>query len=397
MSVFRIQLLIVMSAVFCLGALGADGSAVHPRTDGAMSQQADKQKDQQKESGNGQEAVKLSSTLIQVPTVVLDHSGKFVPDLSKANFTVLEDGKRQDIGTFGAVKAQFNVVLVLDTSNSAEDRLRAMQNTAIAFVRHMGTDDRAMLMTFDNEIHQMTDFTPDQEELDATIKNTEAGFGKLLYEAVDRALNELRDVEGRRAIILFTDGVDLDSIAATNPGTIALAEQIGATIYCVQFDTRWWVEGAARKQEAEERKNPNTIYGADGRVPLPGGPLGGSTGPSTGGPHIEVETSGLPSVTVTREDGHHGTITENLDAMYNKADLYLKTLSDRSGGKLFKALSEEDTEKAFAAIAEELHNQYVIGYYPSGAADGKYHKIKVQVDRKDLEVRSRQGYRAEKQ
>jgi|HubBroStandDraft_6_1064221.scaffolds.fasta_scaffold248657_1 VWFA-related protein len=392
---YRIFALVVIAAV----PLGATASGAGHSQDafgniGSISQQ----KDQPKDQSDDQDRVRLRSTLIQVPTIVVDHSGKFIADLTKSNFTVFEDGKRQEVGTFGAVKEPFNVVLVLDTSNSAEDRLRAIQNTAIAFIHQLGPADRAMVISFDNEIRQLTDFTADREELDAVVKNTEAGFGKLLYEAVDRALNELREVDGRRAVILFTDGVDLDSIAASNAGTIALAEQIGATIYCVQFDTRWWVESAARKQQAEEDANSrNTAYGADGRIPLPGGPMGGGGQPSTG-PHVEVEASGVPSITVTRDNGRHGTITENLDTMYNKADVYLKGLSDRSGGKLFKTLTESDTERAFAAIVEELHNQYVIGYYPTSVAgDGKYHKIKVQVDRKDLDVRSRQGYRAEKQ
>ncbi|HUK91586.1 MAG TPA: hypothetical protein VLZ81_14380, partial [Blastocatellia bacterium] len=158
----------------------------------------------------------------------------------------------------------------------------------------------------------------------------------------------------------------------------------------------WWIESNARKQQAEEDNNPNISYGADGRIPLPGGPMGGGN-TSSSGPRVEIDAQGVPTVSVQRENGRHGTITENLDAMYNKADAYLKGLSDQSGGKLFKAYTAGDTEKAFGAIVDELHNQYMIGYYPGGSADGKYHHIKVQVDRKDLLVRARQGYKGEKQ
>ncbi|HEY6330221.1 MAG TPA: VWA domain-containing protein [Blastocatellia bacterium] len=394
MSFRKLFALLVIGAVQMTGiAAGSRWSAPDRSNSTARTQQEQQQKDE------AQEQLKLSATLIQVPTIVTDHSGKFVADLTKNNFTVFEDGKRQEIGTFGAVKEPFNVVLVLDTSNSADDRLKAIQVTATSFVKKLSPSDRAMVITFDNEIRQLTDFTSDQEELTGVINNVEAGFGKLLYEAVDKALNELKEVDGRRAVVLLTDGVDLDSIAASNPGTIAFAEQVGASIYCIQFDTRWWVESNARKQEREEQSQGPSIYGADGRIPLPGGPMGGGEGgPATTGPHVEVEASGIPTVTVQRENGHHGTITGNLDTMYSRADAYLKGLSDHSGGKVYKTFTGGDTEKAFDQIIEELRNQYVIGYYPGASvSDGKYHKIKVQVDRKDLDVRARQGYRAEKQ
>src|SRR5262245_2231439 len=225
------------------GPIGTRGATAGPAQD----------KNGQKNKGSQpaqDEPLNLSATLVQVPTVVTERGGKFVSDLSQVDFTLLEDGKRQDIGLFKAVKQPFNVVIVIDTSNSAEDRLKAMQDSAIEFVRHLDTQDRAMLITFDNEIHELADFTSDHSELEAAIKTAEAGFGKLLYEAVNRALEKLKEVDGRRAVILFTDGVDLDSIEASAEGTTKLAEQVGASIYTVKFETRWTIESQALKQIA---------------------------------------------------------------------------------------------------------------------------------------------------
>src|SRR5687768_2974044 len=92
---------------------------------------------QKEKSADEQDAVKLNATLIEVPTIVLDRAGKFISDLSPKEFTVFEDGKRQEVSFFTSIKQPFNAVLVLDTSNSAEDRLRAIQHTAAGFTKEL--------------------------------------------------------------------------------------------------------------------------------------------------------------------------------------------------------------------------------------------------------------------
>ena len=355
-----------------------------------------------------EDPVRLNATLIQVPAVVTDRNGKFVTDLSRDDFTVSEDGKRQDISVFAAVKQPFSVVLVLDTSNSAQDRLNAIQNAAVDFTSQLRAGDRMMVVSFDNEVRQLSDFTQDRKELDRAIRGTESGFGKLLYEAVASALDQLKAVEGRRAIVLFTDGVDMRSIEATAESTTRLAEEIGAVIYVVQFDTRWWIEAEARRQETEHPKR-KTPFEVDGRIPLPpdfGGPDPTPTGiPKPSAPRIEI--GGRPSPPIVYDDGTGGRtqripnaetpdqITATLDKLYGDADSFLQTISSRTGGRVYSADTFGDTRIAFATIAEELRNQYLIGYYSStNRRDGKYHKIKLDLARKGVEVRARPGYRA---
>jgi VWFA-related protein len=370
---------------------------------GARSQQSSRDREQE-------EDLKLSSTLVQVPTVVTDRAGRFITDLAKNEFVVFEDGKRQEVSIFTAIKQPFNAVLVLDTSNSAEDRLRAIQNVAAGFARETGSDDRMMVISFDNEVRQLTDFTSDRQEIEAAIKGTGAGFGKLLYEAVVRALEQLREREGRRAVILLTDGVDMRSIEATAESTLRLAEETGAVVYIVRFDTRWWIESEARRQKSAEPQS-NVPFSIDGRIPLPpdfGGPDVTPTGlPKVRGPRIEVGSRTSPRVTVidgpnakprTINEPPPDEITVNLDKLYGEADKFLQTISSRTAGRLFKAETFDDTRSAFAAIADELRNLYMIGYYPATERrDGKYRKIKVEVARKEVQVRARPGYRSPKE
>lgn len=352
------------------------------------------------------EPVRLNATLIQVPAVVTDKAGKFVADLSREDFTVSEDGKRQDISVFAAVQQPFTAVLVLDTSNSAADRLAAIQNAAVGFTRHIRTGDRMMVISFDNEVRQLTDFTQDAAELESAIKATESGFGKLLYEAVTRAMEQLKAVEGRRAVILFSDGVDMRSIEATAEGTTRLAEEIGAVIYVVRFDTRWWIEAEARRQEIEHPKK-KTPFEVDGRIPLPpdfGGPDPSPGGiPRPGRPRIEVGGPSSPPVVFNPgEPGARRTpnvepsdeIGLTLNKLYGEADSFLRTITARTGGRVYLADNFSDTRSAFAAIAEELRNQYLIGYYSKTTRDAKYHKIKLESSRKGVVVRARPGYRA---
>ncbi|PYP89705.1 MAG: hypothetical protein DMF61_03275 [Blastocatellia bacterium AA13] len=356
---------------------------------------------QQEKKSSDQDSLRLSATLVQAPAIVTDKQGKFITDLVKGDFSIFEDGKRQEIASFASIQQPFNVVLVLDTSNSAEERLKAIQETAIRFVKRMQKDDRAMVISFDNEVRQLTDFTSDSAELESSIRRTESGFGKLFYEAIAKALDSLKSVEGRRAVIIFSDGIDMKSIEASFEGTIKQAEETGAAVYAIMFDTRWWIEATARKLKAEHPDKPQISI--DGRIPLPpdmGGPDGTSKEfPHPKMPRIEVGSPSGPPLTFPDSTSSRqpsvpaDEITQNLDKMYGEADQYLKSISAKTGGRFFKAEDFADSRAAFDAITDELRNQYLIGYYTTRRHDSKYHKIKVETSRKNVLIRSRQGYR----
>jgi len=364
---------------------------------------------QKQQKPGTEDPVRLNASLVQVPAIVTDKSGKFVTDLSQNDFKISEDGKRQEISLFAAVKQPFNAVLVIDTSNSAQDRLKAIQHSAVDFTKQLRPGDRMMVISFDNEVKQLTEFTEDRSELETAIRATESGFGKLLYEAIAKGLDQLKDLEGRRAVILFSDGVDMRSIEASSEGTTKMAEEIGAVIYAVHFDTRWWIESAARKQEAEHPKS-KTPFNIDGRIPLPpdfGGPDPTPTGiPKPRTPRIEIgqrprppvmyDPSGVGDAARRAPLGEPpDEITSTLDKMYGEADAYLQAITNRTGGRIYQADNFEDTRAAFSAIADELRNQYLIGYYSTNNKhDGKYHKIKLELARKGVDVRSRPGYRS---
>jgi VWFA-related protein len=351
-----------------------------------------------------QEAVRLSSTLVQVPVVVTRPGAGFVGDLSKADFVVYEDGKRQELSVFSALSQPFTAALVLDTSNSSSDRLAAIKRLAGEFIKQLQQSDRMMTIAFDNEVRRLTDFTGDRVELTDSIKDLESGFGKLLYEAVRMALEQLRDVEGRRAVVLFTDGVDMKSIEATAESVSRLADETGAVVYVVKTETRWWLEAEARRQKAAHPTSKVPFH-VDGRIPLPpdfGGPDPDPTPtgfPKIPKPRIEVGTTNRGPA-VSRDGQPAGPFVEpdeiarTIETLYGEADRFLQQITASTGGRVLSADSFASTQSAFAAVAGELRNQYLLGYYPAASArSADYRRIKVEVARKDVQIRARQGYR----
>ncbi|HWQ33759.1 MAG TPA: VWA domain-containing protein [Blastocatellia bacterium] len=297
--------------------------------------------------------VKVDTTLVSIPVSVLDQSGRYVPFLKPKEFHIYENGVEQEIVEFRAVNTPFHVALLLDTSGSTRFRLEDIQNAAIRFIEQLQPEDRVMVVSFDSGLHLDCGFTGDREVMRQAIRQTKTGGSTRLYDAVDVTLTEqLNQIEGRKAIVLFTDGVDTSS-RDTSQTSIRLVEESNVVVYPVKYDT-------------EER----TPYyggrgGTTGSIQIPGWP--GAKTPTIGG---------------GTEDYHY-------------AGVYLQKLAEASGGRLHNADTLSDVDRAFARIAEELRHQYLLSYYPSNTAeDGSYRSLKVRVDQPDLIVRARQGYRA---
>jgi VWFA-related protein len=156
--------------------------------------------------------IKIDTTLVTIPVSVLDRDGKYVPNLSKRDFQIYEDGVQQEIADFSLVEVPFNVVLLLDTSRSTVFRLEDIQHAAVAFVEQLRPQDRVMVVSFDDKIYIDSEFTSDRARLRRAIYGTRTGGGTKLYDAVDLVITErLNRMDGRKAIVLFTDGVDTTS------------------------------------------------------------------------------------------------------------------------------------------------------------------------------------------
>jgi VWFA-related protein len=311
------------------------------------------------------DVIKVNTALVTIPVNVVDRTGKYVPNLRREEFHIYEDGVEQRIAYFATVDQPFTVALVIDTSNSTHFRLEDIQDAAIAFVNQLRPEDRVMVVSFDDDINVLTQPTSDRRELTSAIRRTHTGGGTRLYDAVDLVINrQLKNIQGRKAIVLFTDGVDTTSHRASYNSTLRDAEELDATVYPVAYDTE---EGG---------------FGTGGqRLPLPGG--GGRIVLGLPFPRLPGQGGGV---------GGGGPRGSN-PGDYARAREYLHGLADRTGGRYYRGDSIMGVSQAFTWIAEELRRQYSLGYYPKVAGqDGERRQIKVRVNRPELVVKARDSY-----
>jgi Ca-activated chloride channel homolog len=182
--------------------------------------------------------IRVDVSLVTVPAIVNDATGKHVPDLSAKDFHLFENGVEQRIDRVIPEVAPFNVVLMLDTSGSTVFKHTEIQNAALSFVQALRPEERVMIVSFDSYIYLDSPFTTDRAALRRAILRTDTGAGTRLYDALDMVLSEcLNRVQGRKAIVLFTDGMDSQSWLARFGNYQNKVEESDALIYAVQYDT----------------------------------------------------------------------------------------------------------------------------------------------------------------
>ena len=353
------------------------------------------------------EAVTVETNLVTLPVIVSDRGGRYVPDLKAEEFNVTEDGAEQKVSFFATVTEPFNVVLLIDTSASATaEKMRQVQEAAVAFTNNLHEDDRVKVISFDDSVRVLCDFTGDRAALASAIRAARPGKGTRLYDAFDLAFRSLRRLKGRKAIVMLTDGVDWHSDNRTYADNRRAIEESDVLVYPVRFDTRAETEQLAREQsKGGQSVDLGTIFG--GKVPgLPGGAVirGGRTTTDRrdgGDPSRDASRGGGPGngagnfpTSRPGDDPADESISSLMDRIYKLADDYLNEMANTSGGRLLRADTNAMLPRAFQQIAEELRTQYSLGYYPTNSErSGKYRKIRVRATRKDVAVRTRPGYR----
>lgn len=324
------------------------------------------------EVGDG-DVVRVNTTLVSIPVSVMDRNGRFIPDLRQQDFRIFEEGVEQQVAYFASVEKPFTVALVIDTSASTQFRLDEIQDAAIAFINQLRPEDRVLVVSFDEDVRVLAEATSDRYLLRDAIRRTRTGGNTKLYDAVDLVINQrLNREKGRKAVVLFTDGVDTASKHATYQTNVRDAEELDALIYPIQYDTYSDVAGGGG----------GGSWPGSGRMPRSSGSilidiLGGILGGGGGG------------VRVGRGGGGPGTSRDD----YMRANAYLNDLAFKTGARVFRADATRDLSQTFGLIAEELRRQYSLGYYPKSQAQaGQRRQIRVRVMRPDLVVRARDSY-----
>jgi VWFA-related protein len=333
---------------------------------------------------SGDDVVKVSTDLVSFPVSVLDRRGRNIFDLQKEEFQIFEDGKQQEIAFFATTEQPFTVVLMLDISLSTRFKITDIQSAAIAFLDQLRPEDKVMVVAFAENVFTLSDFTSDRDQLKRAIRSTKFKDGTSIYDAFNLVTWRLERISGRKAIVMFTDGVDTTSRKSYLSENLRAADELDAIIFPVEFNTYADVKRMERQGTVDA----------------------GQTEPKTDGPlslpkiDVEINRDILNKPPKPKNEpvsiGDDQTISSTPGtsrAEYDKASKYLADLADRTGGKVEKATTLYDIENAFRRIAQGLRQQYSIGYYPPDIEKtGVQRKVKVKVTRPDLVVKSRETY-----
>ncbi len=316
-----------------------------------------------------------SVNVVSVLATVRDKQGKIVHDLAQDEFTIQEDGRPQSIRYFSQQSdLPLTLGLLLDTSGSQSRVLDRERTASYEFFEHILREDKdkAFLIHFDREVELLQDLTSSRKDLEAALKDVErphlnrrssgngapqgrgqgrGGGGTTMYDAIFLAADELlKKQQGRKAVVLLSDGVDNGSKTSIG-GAIESAQRADMLVYSIRF--------------ADDASRSPVSFGG------PGMGRGGRRGGMGGGGRFPQPSAG----------GRNGVDGKKI----------LQRISEETGGGYFEVSGKMPIDKIYDQIEEELRNQYSLGYTPDQSSGG-YHKILVSVKRKNLTVRARDGY-----
>lgn len=280
--------------------------------------------------------------LVNLTATVTDRRRKLVTDLDEKDFRVLDEGKPQEISFFSRqTDLPLRVGVLLDTSNSIRDRLKFEQEAAIDFLYNTIRRDKdsAFVMTFDNEPEVIQDFTDDLDRLNKVIRKQRAGGGTAFRDAIYLASQKLlnppapagNNPQVRRVLVVISDGDDNLSDHALSEA-MEMAERAEVAIYAISTNTDW----------------------------------------------LALDNAQAPK-----------------KIMKSHGDQILEEFANDTGGRVFFPYRIDDLAQSFLDIGNELRSQYTLAYSPADVTpNGKFRRIRVEVDRKGLTVRARRGYYA---
>ena len=299
--------------------------------------------------------VRVDSAIVRVNVGVVDDRGRSITTLDRSNFTVYEDGVKQDISRFETSSAPFSVVMMLDMSGSTKSFRQNIQMAATRFLDALGPEDRLAVIEFYSKVNVLNDFTKDRRVAFHSIAVANGSGDTDLYKGLLLALDKLAAEKSRRkAIVVLTDGIDTDAQDADRKLLLSLRDdEIPSAIKPESND-------ALRRVLDRADAHGVTIY---------------------------------PLALPTGDPARLADPTPRQIAMYAAARTRLKMVADRTGGTLNSIRRLEDMGTLYALVAADLRTLYTIEYQPlNDKRDGKWRSIKVDIDRTDLIPRARQGY-----
>ena len=339
--------------------------------------------------------LKVQAREVLLPVTVRDKHGALVTTLDKADFTLTEDGRPQVIKSFThETNMPYKLGLLIDTSRSVSGAIENERKAGGEFVDAMlpaepraKDPDEAFLIHFDHQVELLEDFTTSRDKLHHELDDMSASRqssrddsqgpettgddrerpshtrgGTQLYDAIFLASDDLmKHKDGRKALVVFSDGVDRGSKDTMNDA-IDAADRANVEVFTIYF-----------KGEEERSSSGFPGGGHHGGMGYPGG---GGGYPGGGG--------GYPG------GGRRGGGGEKPAVDGKKI---MAQIAERTGGHAYEAKKKDDLGPIYNQIAQELRSQYLLTYTPDKVDnDGGYHKVALKASKGDLSVTTREGY-----
>jgi len=348
--------------------------------------------------------IKKDVNVVNVLATVRNKQGQLVNNLTKDDFKLEEDGRPQTIRYFAKVTdLPLTLGLLVDTSLSQRHVLEQERTASYTFLEDLLREwkDKAFIVHFDSEVELLQDLTNSRPKLEAALQKLEVpsrdqsqggptpahmSGGTLLYDAVFLAADELMSkLQGRKALIILSDGVDQGSKTSLNRA-IEAAQRSDTLVYTILFaDPQAYNNSAGY---------PGGRHGGGGGGGYPGGgyPGGGYPGGGRHGggyPGGGYPGGGYPGGGGGGGGGRGGGGSQG----HADGKAVMQRLAQQTGGRFYEVSKKESIEQIYTSIGEELRNQYSLGFTPDQAdTEGGYHKILVTTTQKDLTVQARDGY-----
>jgi VWFA-related protein len=334
---------------------------------------------------------------VSIYATVVDRNGRLVPDLTQADFQVFDNGKPQTLSIFRSEIQPITIVVMLDRSSSMSGNVDIVTAAAGKFVSALLPADKAKLGSFSHRIQiDPQDFTSDQSVLTEILRTRllEPG-GTPLWNATAAAMNALSRQDGRRVVLLFTDGYDTPG---TTTGNVTFDEVVGRSqtdevmVYSIGLGRACDGESDAsepslRIPPINVQRGPRAPRPGRGGLPFPPRPFP-FPGGGIPGPRMPPIGPG-PDVPAGRRDR---TPAEPV-CLGIRPDPGLKVLAEESGGGYFELRRKDDLSATFSRVADELHHQYLLAFQAE-KLDGTLHKLEVRLRNPNWIPRARKSYLA---
>jgi VWFA-related protein len=328
--------------------------------------------------------------LINVHATVTDQSGRFVSGLNKDDFRVYDDEQPQNVTHFNAERVPVSLGIVLDTSASMDgDKMVAARQALDRFLfQLMDPNDEVFLYRFDNAPDLVEGWTRDKRRISDSLGRIRPGGSTSLYDAVADAVRLAQQGHNRKkAVVVISDGNDTSS----RTDVFAVKQLIRETevlVYAIGIDSPASAQYVSNQWPQRGRPMGQPPRPIPRPFPLPGGRRPPPSPPPVN-PPVPQPPPGSPI-----PGGNSRWKGGPRDDRVNVAAL--RDITDDSGGRTEIVRWARDLDPAVAGIADELSKQYYLGYTATGAKDGHWHSIRVELRQPSYHVRARRGYVAGK-